>query len=313
MLDSTWPDRQFNEFALELFRLQHEFNDAYRVLCESRGASVEKVSYWREIPAVPAAAFKEGNCSCLPASERTAVFFSSGTTGQRPSRHYHGRKSLEVYETSMRQWFHAHFQAHTTNGQHAFSSVLSLTPAKFEGRNSSLVHMFETLRQDGLAKNFQYTGHVGPDGGWLLDFEASMSWLKMALDAKEPVLLLGTAFSYVNLLDYLAERNIVFQLPVGSAILETGGYKGRTRVLAKQELHELLRLRLGIPGSHIVCEYGMSELSSQAYDLRSSTLIEPGGWLSPGAQESFPFSTLGEGARSFHQNTGMRLRRVKQV
>jgi hypothetical protein len=135
--------------------------------------------------------------------------------------------------------------------------------------------MFETLRQDGVAKNFKYTGHVGPDGAWWLDVEASARWLKMAIDAKEPVLLLGTAFSYVHLLDGLAERNISLQLPAGSAILETGGYKGRTRVLPKQELHELLRLRLGIPGSGIICEYGMSELSSQAYDLRSSTLIEP--------------------------------------
>jgi len=271
LLDSTWPDREFNEFARELFRLQHQYNHAYRIFCQSRGATAETVVDWSEIPAVPAAAFKDRNFSCLPDSERMTVFFSSGTTGQRPSRHYHGRKSLEVYEKSLRQWFCAHFPAYANNGQHAFSAALSLTPAKFEAPNSSLVHMFETLRQDGVARSFEYTGHVGPDGAWLLDVEASARWLKMAIDAKQPVLLLGTAFSYVHLLDYLAERNISLQLPLGSAILETGGYKGRTRVLPKQELHELLRLRLGIPASHIVCEYGMSELSSQAYDLRVST------------------------------------------
>jgi hypothetical protein len=271
---TMWADREFNEFACELFRLQHGCNQAYRIFCQSRGAIAKTVVDWSEIPAVPAAAFKERNFSCLPDSERTTVFFSSGTTGQRPSRHYHGRNSLEVYETSLRQWFYAHFQPHTNNGQHAFTSGLSLTPTKFEAPNSSLVHMFETLREDGVAKNFKYTGQVGPDGAWLLDVEASARWLKMAIDAKEPVLLLGTAFSYVHLLDYLAERNIFLQLPAGSAILETGGYKGRTRVLSKHDLHDLLRLRLGIPGSRIVCEYGMSELSSQAYDLRLSTLIE---------------------------------------
>jgi hypothetical protein len=49
-------------------------------------------------------------------------------------------------------------------------------------------------------------------------------------------------------------------------VLETGGYKGRSRTLPKAELHALITERFGVPTSHIVCEYGMSELSSQAYD-----------------------------------------------
>ena len=48
--------------------------------------------------------------------------------------------------------------------------------------------------------------------------------------------------------------------------METGGYKNRSRVLPKKELHALITERLGVPASYILCEYGMSELSSQAYD-----------------------------------------------
>jgi hypothetical protein len=48
--------------------------------------------------------------------------------------------------------------------------------------------------------------------------------------------------------------------------METGGYKGRSRNLPRAELHALITRYLGIRPSHIVCEYGMSELSSQAYD-----------------------------------------------
>ena len=61
-------------------------------------------------------------------------------------------------------------------------------------------------------------------------------------------------------------RNLRFELPPGSCALETGGYKGRSRSLPKAALHALISQRLGIPLGHIVCEYGMSELSSQAYD-----------------------------------------------
>jgi hypothetical protein len=79
-------------------------------------------------------------------------------------------------------------------------------------------------------------------------------------------LILGTAFSFVHLLDYLAEKDLRFQLPYGSRIMETGGYKNRSRSLPKARLHFLLTELLGVSRENIICEYGMSELSSQAYD-----------------------------------------------
>ena len=78
---------------------------------------------------------------------------------------------------------------------------------------------------------------------------------------------MGTAFSFVHLLDYLVEQDLRFELPAGSRVMETGGYKNRSRSMPKAELHALITERLGIPPENIVCEYGMSELSSQAYDV----------------------------------------------
>jgi hypothetical protein len=82
--------------------------------------------------------------------------------------------------------------------------------------------------------------------------------------------LLGTAFSFVHLLDHLVEKKLRFRLSPGSLAMETGGYKGRSRALPKTELHALITELLGIPAANIVCEYGMSELSSQAYDRNLS-------------------------------------------
>jgi hypothetical protein len=79
-------------------------------------------------------------------------------------------------------------------------------------------------------------------------------------------LILGTAFSFVHLLDYLVERDLRVELPAGSRVMETGGYKNRSRSMPKVELHSLIMERLGVPAENIICEYGMSELSSQAYD-----------------------------------------------
>ena len=104
----------------------------------------------------------------------------------------------------------------------------------------------------------------------MLDTEAALEQLSGAGVSGQPLLMLGTAFSFVHLLDHLAERGLSFELPSGSCVLETGGYKGRSRVLPQAALHALISQRLGIPADHIVCEYGMSELSSQAYDCAVS-------------------------------------------
>ncbi len=48
--------------------------------------------------------------------------------------------------------------------------------------------------------------------------------------------------------------------------METGGYKGRSRELPKPKLREMVSKYLGVAEADIVTEYGMSELSSQAYE-----------------------------------------------
>ncbi len=252
---------EFERLALELFALQFQHNAAYRRICEMRGRRPESVSDWRGIPAAPTVAFKELELSSLPEAERTAVFYSSGTTEQRPSRHFHGVDSLTIYKASLWQWFRPHVPALTD-----FDLVM-LTPSSTQAPHSSLVHMFEVFRkQSGLAESV-FAGSAAADGGWTLKFDAIANALQSAGRNGKPMGILGTAFSFVQLLDELGNRGVEFKLPTGSWALETGGYKGRSRSLPKSELHGLITGQLGIPAGRILCEYGMSELSSQAYDL----------------------------------------------
>jgi hypothetical protein len=125
--------------------------------------------------------------------------------------------------------------------------------------------MFDTIRQILSLPETAFTGNISQDGSWEVDFAATVQKLKSAENEGKPLTLLGTAFSFVHLLDHLAENDLEFQLPTGSRVMETGGYKNRSRVLPKAELHALITKRLGIAPENIICEYGMSELSSQAY------------------------------------------------
>src|SRR5205085_11334975 len=126
--------------------------------------------------------------------------------------------------------------------------------------------MFDTIRGKMGSDETAFLGSVAEHGTWTLDLDATYILLNRVLAAKRPLILLGTAFSFVHLLDDFIEKNLSFELPPGSRALETGGYKGRSRSLPKAELHSLITEKLGIPADRIVSEYGMSELSSQAYD-----------------------------------------------
>jgi hypothetical protein len=55
------------------------------------------------------------------------------------------------------------------------------------------------------------------------------------------------------------------RLPPGSRLLETGGFKGRSREISKTQLYAGLGRMFSMPDDAIWNEYGMSELSSQAY------------------------------------------------
>ncbi len=266
-------EKYFYRLALELFALQFKHNAAYRKICEARGLTPGIVGHWTQIPAVPTSAFKELELSCIPPAERTVVYHSSGTTEQKPSRHYHCPESLNLYEASLTGWFLENVLPDFRFPISDFRLVC-LTPPPTQAPHSSLVHMFESVRQklggaSVPASRNEFLGKTTADGSWALDFDAVVAALSFQASSLAPraLLLLGTAFSFVHLLDYLAEKNLSFQLPPGSRVMETGGYKNRSRTMPKAELHALITDRLGVPPSHIVCEYGMSELSSQAYDL----------------------------------------------
>lgn len=254
-------EAEFDALALDLFALQFEHNTPYRRFCQARQAVPGRVPHWSAIPAVPAAAFKEGELSCLPAGERSAAFHSSGTIGQQPSKHFHNAASLAVYEASLLRWFNAHCQLPPGGRELAI-----LTPPPARVPHSSLAHMFETLRRDAGAGESAFVGRLAADGAWDLDLDAALRLLRAASAGNRPLLLLGTAFSFVRLLDELAGQDLRFAMPAGSCALETGGYKNRSRALPKATLHEIISRRLGISTARILCEYGMSELSSQAYD-----------------------------------------------
>ena len=61
------------------------------------------------------------------------------------------------------------------------------------------------------------------DDQWRIDGQAATDFLHDCATQNEPVSILGTAFSYVHLLDFLDTERVEFRLPAGSAAMETDG------------------------------------------------------------------------------------------
>jgi hypothetical protein len=246
-------DEEFNRLALSLFAAQYDAVTIYRQFCQRRNVRPENVHHWSQVPALPTSAFKEFDVSSIPPGQRTAVFYSSRTTRQKPGRHFHHAQSLAIYEASLLPWFVRNFRPSPN------IKLVFLTPEHVP--ESSLIHMFNMVRRHCGGPDSVFTGRANADGSWSIDIEATLT----ALTDRQPVGLLGTAFSFVHLLDHLEAVGKRIALHMGSRVLETGGYKGRSRELPKRHLHQMISRFLGVSEPDIVTEYGMSELSSQAY------------------------------------------------
>src|SRR5262249_28275296 len=112
------PEERFTELAARVFAHQFAHNRPYRAFCAARGRTPASVRHWREIPAVPTAAFKELPLTTFPPEEAAAVFETSGTTAglraggpppagdsrssrsvSRPGRHY--MRSTRLYDAAL--------------------------------------------------------------------------------------------------------------------------------------------------------------------------------------------------------------------
>ena len=241
---------EFEELAREAFAFQYEQIETYRRLCQRSEIAPKTVADWRQVPAIPALAFKSLD---LAVGDGGEVFRSSGTTTERPSVHRHVFPDL--YRATIDQTF-----PDAVLGDFPSIPILSLIPDRHQAPESSLAFMVDhVLRRWGAEDSLTAFGRSG------VDPRRARSFLAARQRDKRPVLILATAFAMDQLLDALDRLGLRFRLPVGSVVFETGGYKGRSREVSQQSLLTRLQQSLAVPAERVVREYGMTELTSQFY------------------------------------------------
>ncbi len=263
---SIGSEREFEAAALELFRYQAVHCPPYRDYIALVGVEPERVRSIEQIPLLPIELFKshEVYCGSTPPEK---IFTSSSTTGQIPSRH--AMQSLAHYERTFTAAFE-HFY-----GPSSGWSIYGLLPNYLEREGSSLVYMVDRL----LAR-------CGSGGFYLNEYEKLLS--DMEADPK-PKILLGVSYALWD----LAERYAP-QLH-NTVVMETGGMKGRREELPKAEFHRILCE--GFCVEHIHSEYGMAELTSQAYSSGEGMFRTPAWMRVLTCDVNNPFCRLSAGRR----------------
>jgi hypothetical protein len=250
---------EFNNLALRLFDYQLRYNAPYARYCERTGVTRDAFpTSWEAIPAVPALAFKEVTLATFDTRDAALTFETSGTTDGEPGRH--NLETTGLYDAALLAGFDRFMLA-----DDAALRYFNCVPNPRESPHSSLGYMMRRVAEErGDGKSGWYLR----DGELL--FETFESDLRLATAQSQPVCLAATAFALVHVLDAMEGKGLRLSLPPGSRIMETGGFKGRSRTVAREELYERTCDRFGVGPESIVAEYGMTELSSQYYDCDGS-------------------------------------------
>jgi hypothetical protein len=203
------------------------------------------------LPALPTDVFRFARVAAHDPSADVRRFRTSGTTAA--ARGEHAFRDLSLYDLAAR-----------SGGRYALfpdrerMRLCVLAPREIELPDSSLSYMLARFMEWFAAPGSAYVFEAGR-----LQVEHLTALLDEAQAAHEPIALLGTSFAFVHAEDALRKR---FVLPPGSRIMQTGGFKGRSRSVEPDEMLALLSERYALPAQYIVQEYGMTELSSQMYE-----------------------------------------------
>ena len=250
----------FDALAVDLARFQAKTVPGYARLCAARGVDPSRLVRAGDAPAVPTDAFKLAHVFAFDEGDAAVTFRTSGTT--LGARGVHRMRDAGTYDAASL----AFGRAMLARGLSAPVPIVVIGPSAEEAADSSLAHMC-TL----FARTF------GPGGpaeatyfirGGRLDVDGLRARVA-SLDATAPAVVLATSFALVHLLDALGGERL--PMPAGSRVMQTGGFKGKSREVAADELRCDVALAFGLPERAVIGEYGMTELSSQFWE---ATLVD---------------------------------------
>ena len=250
----SFIDEDSNETFNELILEAHDFQKRNcQTLKNYTDQNCKNPQSWKEITPIPTEAFKSAKIISFPEKRISKTFLTSGTTGDSKGQHHFLDTSL--YEKSiLATWKKLNLPK---------LPLICLTQSHECNNKSSLIHMFKTLNGKYLINS---SGEI--------NFEKINSFFK---HNNSPIVFAGTAIAFLELIKNSSNINI--ELPKGSWVLETGGYKGMKKNVNKDTFYAEISELFNLPIDKIINEYSMTELSSQFYSFGLDHTHKSAHWL----------------------------------
>jgi hypothetical protein len=261
----------FDALAVDLARYQARRVSGYARLCAARHVDPAAMRAAADAPAVPTDAFKHAEVFAFEPALAAATFRTSGTTvGARGT---HRMRHVGTYDHAALAFGRAMLAA----GLRPPVPVLVVGPSPCEAPDSSLTHMNAVFA-------LSWHGEVRDEDRFFvregsLDAEGLRARVA-SLEPATPAVVLATSFALVHLLDAIGTETL--PLPRDSRVMQTGGFKGKSREVDANELRREVARVFDVHERSVIGEYGMTELSSQFWEgtvadphARSGVYVEP--------------------------------------
>lgn len=249
----------FDALSVALARFQARRVGGYARLCAARGVDLATLRTAADAPAVPTDAFKMASVFAFDRTLATATFLTSGTT--LGARGAHAMRELGTYDRAAV----AFGRAMLAPGLGPSVPMLVIAPSPDEAPDSSLTYMSARFVRSWAEARPATATYFVRDGA--LDV-AGLRARIAGLDPARPAIVLATSFALVHLLEALDGATAA--LPAGSRVMQTGGFKGRSREVDASELRGAVAAALAVDPRRVVSEYGMTELTSQFWEATAA-------------------------------------------
>jgi hypothetical protein len=235
-----------------------------------------------DVPAVPTDVFKTSRVACFAPEQTVRTFLTSGTTQEH--RGVHGFDDLSLYDLALegaaRRWL-------LPRPRYCF---VLLAADEREAPESSLSYMLARFAERWGDRDEAFCVRAAE-----IDVERVRARIDAAWRVGLPVALLGASYGFVHLADALGHGSL--GLPADSVVMPTGGFKGRSREIDPVDFRAMVRARFDVAATQVVGEYGMTELSSQAYEahLEGTQRFRAPPWMRVSAVDPVTLRRVGEG------------------
>ncbi|OBK24169.1 hypothetical protein A5634_04070 [Mycobacterium asiaticum] len=206
---------------------------------------------------IPDSAFKQSPPYLFSDQPPVREFHTSGTSGASRGRVAYSPRGLELMRMSILD----NARRHVTSGM-VKPPIIRFVPTCADAPTMVMAYGMEVIATE-LGDPELSEVVVGPQG---VDYDRLATALDRVCVAGQPAVLIGGSTAFANVCEHFETRRRYFELPVGSRVVDAGGFKRQSSSLRVDTLRDALRRVFGFAEGHFVNLFGMTELASQLYD-----------------------------------------------